>query len=146
MTTTTETGRARAFMTALLVGAALATPALAQEAAPADRGAELPGEIVVTAQRREETANSIGMAIQAFSGEQLEQLRVTDVRDLSAVAPSFSVSQSYQGVPIYTLRGIGFNTINLSATSTVGSYVDEVAYPFPFMMTGPIFDIQRVEF
>lgn len=102
-------------------------------------------EIVVTAQRREETANSVGMGIQAFTGEQLDQLHVTDVRDLSSVAPSFSVQQSYQGVPIYTLRGIGFNTINLSATSTVGSYVDEVAYPFPFMMTGPIFDIQRVE-
>jgi outer membrane receptor protein involved in Fe transport len=102
-------------------------------------------EIVVTAQRREETANSVGMGIQAFTGDQLDQLHVTDVRDLSAVAPSFSVQQSYQGVPIYTLRGIGFNTINLSATSTVGSYVDEVAYPFPFMMTGPIFDIQRVE-
>ncbi|HEX8903141.1 TonB-dependent receptor [Vitreimonas sp.] len=102
-------------------------------------------EIVVTANRREETANTVGMGIQAFSGEQLDQLHVTDVRDLSSVAPSFSVQQSYQGVPIYTLRGIGFNTINLSATSTVGSYVDEVAYPFPFMMTGPIFDIQRVE-
>jgi outer membrane receptor protein involved in Fe transport len=102
-------------------------------------------EIVVTAQRREETANTVPMAVQAFSGEQLDQLHVTDVRDLSSVAPSFSVQQSYQGVPIYTLRGIGFNTINLSATSTVGSYVDEVAYPFPFMLTGPIFDIQRVE-
>ena len=78
-------------------------------------------EIVVTAQRREETANSVGMGIQAFTGDQLDQLHVTDVRDLSSVAPSFSVQQSYQGVPIYTLRGIGFNTINLSATSTVGS-------------------------
>lgn len=121
---------------------ALATgsTALAQEAQVNNEN-----EIVVTAQRREETANSVGMGIQAFTGEQLDQLHVTDVRDLSSVAPSFSVQQSYQGVPIYTLRGIGFNTINLSATSTVGSYVDEVAYPFPFMMTGPIFDIQRVE-
>lgn len=116
--------------------------AYAQEA---QQTLESDNEIVVTAQRREEAANSIGMGIQAFTGDQLDQLHVTDVRDLSAVAPSFSVQQSYQGVPIYTLRGIGFNTINLSATSTVGSYVDEVAYPFPFMMTGPIFDIQRVE-
>jgi len=116
------------------------TTALAQDAQ-----VDNDNEIVVTAQRREESANSVGMGIQAFTGEQLDQLHVTDVRDLSSVAPSFSVQQSYQGVPIYTLRGIGFNTINLSATSTVGSYVDEVAYPFPFMMTGPIFDIQRVE-
>ncbi len=101
--------------------------------------------LVVTAQRREETANSVGMPIQAFSGETLQQLRVTDPKDLSAVAPSFTVSQSYQGVPTYTLRGIGFNTINLSATSTVGTYVDEVAYAYPFMNTGPIFDLERVE-
>jgi outer membrane receptor protein involved in Fe transport len=48
-------------------------------------------------------------------------------------------------VPTYTLRGIGFNTINLSATSTVGTYTDEVAYAYPFMNTGPIFDLDRVE-
>src|SRR5690606_33902929 len=87
----------------------------------------------------------IPMAVQAFTGEDLEALRVTNVKDLSAVAPSFTVSQSYQGVPIYTLRGIGFNTINISSTSTVGSYVDEVAYAYPFMLNGPMFDLQRVE-
>lgn len=101
--------------------------------------------IVVTAQRREETANTVPMGIQAVRGEVIEQLHVTDAKDLSAFAPSFTVSQSYQGVPTYTLRGIGFNTINLSATSTVGTYVDEVAYAYPFMMTGPIFDLERVE-
>lgn len=101
--------------------------------------------VVVTAQRREETANSVPMPIQAVGGEVMERLHVTDTRDLSAFAPSFTVSQSYQGVPTYTLRGIGFNTINLSATSTVGTYVDEVAYAYPFMLTGPIFDLERVE-
>src|SRR3546814_9274150 len=45
----------------------------------------------------------------------------------------------------YTLRGIGFNTINLSATSTVGTYVDEVAYAYPIMNTGPVMDLERVE-
>lgn len=129
----------------LCVGTSAFAFATAPVAAAQDAPEANDTDIVVTAQRREESANSVGMGIQAFTGEQLDQLHVTDVRDLSSVAPSFSVQQSYQGVPIYTLRGIGFNTINLSATSTVGSYVDEVAYPFPFMMTGPIFDIQRVE-
>ncbi len=102
-------------------------------------------EIIVTAQRRAEALNDVGMAIQAVTGETLENLRVTDVRDLTAVVPSFTVSQSYQGVPTYTLRGIGFNTINLSATSTVGTYVDEVAYAYPIMNTGPVMDLERVE-
>src|SRR3546814_1905812 len=44
-----------------------------------------------------------------------------------------------------TLRGIGFNTINLSATSTVGTYADEVAYAYPIMNTGPVMDLERVE-
>ncbi|MFN7179466.1 TonB-dependent receptor [Hyphomonas sp.] len=103
------------------------------------------GSIVVTANRREESAQDVPMAIAAFSGDTLKQLRVDSVEDLQTVVPGFSVSQSYQGVPTYTLRGIGFNTINLSATSTVGTYVDEVAYPYPFMNSGPMFDVSRVE-
>jgi len=111
------------------------------------RADEAPGieTVVVTAEKRAEAANSIGMSIQAFSGARLTENRVTSLKDLGTVVPSFTVSQGYQGVPIYSLRGIGFNTINLSATSTVGTYVDEVAYAYPFMMTGPFFDIQRVE-
>ena len=122
-----------------------ALPAMAQSQTPPKTEPFQIETLVVTAQRREETANSVGMPIQAFSGDTLKQLRVTDPKDLSAIAPSFTVSQSYQGVPTYTLRGIGFNTINLSATSTVGTYVDEVAYAYPFMNTGPIFDLERVE-
>jgi iron complex outermembrane receptor protein len=118
-------------------------PAFAAEA-EANPAAET-GDIIVTAQRRAESINDVGMAIQAVDGETLEALRVTDVRDLTAVAPSFTVSQSYQGVPTYTLRGIGFNTINLSSTSTVGTYVDEVAYAYPIMNTGPVMDLERVE-
>ena len=122
---------------------ALAMPALAAEAAEGAAAAET--DIIVTAQRRAESINDVGMAIQAVDGQTLENLRVTDMRDLTAVAPSFTVSQSYQGVPTYTLRGIGFNTINLSSTSTVGTYVDEVAYAYPIMNTGPVMDLERVE-
>jgi iron complex outermembrane recepter protein len=102
-------------------------------------------EIMVTAQRRAESINDVGLAIQAFDAAGLEALRIDGVADLTAVVPSFTVSQSYQGVPTYTMRGIGFNTINLSATSTVGTYVDEVAYAYPIMNTGPLMDLERVE-
>ncbi len=134
----------KAIRTALLLstvsGLLAAAPAWAETAAePSD------GEIIVTAQRRGESLNQVPMAVQAVTGETLKDLRVTDVRDLTAVAPSFTVSQSYQGVPTYTLRGIGFNTINLSATSTVGTYVDEVSYAYPIMNTGPMMDLERVE-
>lgn len=41
-----------------------------------------------------------------------------------------SVNDLYTVVPTDTLRGIGFNTVNLSATSSVGTCTDEVAYAF----------------
>lgn len=131
----------RAMLTLGVCGAAL----LAADAAAAQSSDNTIEAIVVTAQRREETANTVGMAIQAVTGEVMEQLHVTNVKDLTTFAPSFTVSQSYQGVPTYTLRGIGFNTINMSATSTVGTYTDEVAYAYPMMNTGPIYDLERVE-
>ncbi|MDB5469072.1 MAG: TonB-dependent receptor [Caulobacter sp.] len=140
--------RTQGLRAALALGVSLtamwaATPSLAQEpTASSDTEVDA---LVVTANRREEAINDVPMAIQAFGGEQLEQLRVTDVKDLSTIVPSFTVSRSYQGVPTYTLRGIGFNTINMSATSTVGTYVDEVAYPYPIMNSGPVFDLERVE-
>lgn len=128
---------------------AFATAAQAQDTpAPAEPRAETQSgvaDIIVTAQRREESINRVGLSIQALSTDTLQELRVTSVRDLAAVVPSFTVAQSYQGVPTYTLRGIGFNTINLSSTSTVGTYTDEVAYAYPIMNTGPIIDIERVE-
>ena len=139
--------RRYALLGASLCALASQMPTVAQEAeeAPAADSSLKLGSIVVTAQRREESINDVPMSIQAFSEDTLDALRVDSVDDLQSVVPSFSVSQSYQGVPTYTLRGIGFNTINLSATSTVGTYVDEVAYPFPFMNSGPVFDVERIE-
>ncbi|WP_240902997.1 TonB-dependent receptor plug domain-containing protein [Caulobacter sp. SLTY] len=134
--------RALLALSASVIALTGAGAAFAQEVAP--EVAEV-DTVVVTANRREEAVNDVPMSIQAFRGETLEELRVTDVKDLSAVVPSFTVSRSYQGVPTYTLRGIGFNTINMSATSTVGTYVDEVAYPYPIMNAGPVFDLERVE-
>lgn len=141
----------------LLVGVAAATlpaqaalaqdvPATAPEPASQEESpTTFDSEIIVTAQRREESINRVGISIQALPAETLAELRVISVKDLAAVVPSFTVAQSYQGVPTYTLRGIGFNTINLSATSTVGTYTDEVAYAYPIMNTGPLIDIERVE-
>jgi iron complex outermembrane receptor protein len=127
--------------------ALFAAPATAQSGAAeaTNVGDEPGGDIVVTAQRREQNANDVPVTIQAFSGDQLRQQRVTNIADLSTIAPSFTITPTGQGVPNYYIRGIGFNTVNQSATSTVGTYVDEVAYSYPLMNTGPIYDLERVE-
>jgi iron complex outermembrane receptor protein len=131
---------------AALITALAASPAGAQAAGEphtSQASAEVQ-ELIVTAQRREESANRIGMAITALSGVVLQQARIQSSEDLSGVVPGLTVARG-AGVPIYTLRGVGFNSTNLSSTGTVGTYVDEVVYPYPFMTRGPLFDISRVE-
>lgn len=81
---------------ALILGASTATllaaaPALAQTSATSAPAAGAVEELIVTAQRREESINSVGMSIQAVRGDTLQQLHVTDTRDLSTLAPSFTV-------------------------------------------------------
>lgn len=127
----------------------LAVPAFAQSAAP---GAQEPpaqttsvDDIVVTAQRRSESINDVPLSIQAFSGETLTQAGITDPSGLSQITSGLNFSKSSASTPVYTLRGIGFNTPNLSSTSPVGLYFDEVAYAYPYMASGPTFDLQRVE-
>lgn len=112
-----------------------------------DGAAELTGvgEIIVTAQRREESVNRVPISITALSGDQLQDMNIRDVADLTRVVPGFTEAKSAGGTPIYTIRGIGFNTDSMSATSPVGIYVDEVAYAYPYMSTNILFDVERVE-
>lgn len=102
-------------------------------------------EIIVTAQKREEAASTVPIAITAYSGEDMATLGVTDTRDLRNLVPGFSAADSGYNTPIYTLRGIGFNDSTYAATSTVGLYVDEVNLPYSIMTKGANLDLQRVE-
>ena len=85
---------------------AFASPALAQgmAAAPAaaaaqddDGGSALSSEIIVTAQRREQGVQKVGIAITAYSGEQLRALNVTDSRELASFSPGVHLGGALAG-------------------------------------------------
>ena len=124
--------------------AAQAQDAPSQTAQPATADAS-DGEIVVTAEKRASTASRIGMSVVAIGGDDLVRLRVQSAADLVKQVPGFVVTPSQNGTPIYNLRGVGFNTPNLSSTSPVGLYLDQIAYAFPYMGNGAVFDVSRVE-
>jgi len=102
-------------------------------------------EVVVTAQKRLQSANDIGMSISALNSDALTELRVLDTSDLAIAVPGLTFADVGSGTPIYTLRGVGFNESSLQAQATVGIYNDEVATPFPIMTNGLIMDLERVE-
>jgi iron complex outermembrane recepter protein len=103
-------------------------------------------EIVVTAERHNESLSKVPVAVSAMTGAQLQAQNVTTTADLARVFPSFQSTVSAQsGAPVFTLRGVGFNSANITSTAPVGLYVDEVAYAYPLMADGELFDLQRVE-
>lgn len=103
------------------------------------------GEIIVTAQKRSESVNTVPMSITAVSGEQLLAKGVNGPADLVKVLPSLQVTQTQKGNPVYTLRGVGFFDGTQGSRPTVGLYVDEVELPFSSMARGATLDLERVE-
>lgn len=102
-------------------------------------------EIVVTAQKREQSINEVPMSITALSGDDLLERGVEQVADFARTVPAFTYSESRVGTPIYTLRGVGFNDIALGGRPTVSVYVDEVPIPFAIETRGGFLDLERAE-
>ncbi len=136
---------------ALLAGGSLAAiwtapvPALAADATASAAAAPSVGEIIVTAQKRQESANKVPMSITAASGEILRAQGITQTRDLVKITPGFNYADSYVGSPIYTLRGVGFSDISLGGRPTVSIYTDEAPIPFAIETRGANLDLDRVE-
>tara|TARA_R110002167_G_scaffold210811_5_gene415217 strand:+ start:9869 stop:12313 length:2445 start_codon:yes stop_codon:yes gene_type:complete len=116
----------------------------AQENPQSRRGLSIE-EVLVTAQKREEGANDIPLAIATYTGEDLVALGVSDTTDLGKLLPGFSYADGGFNTPIYTLRGVGFNENSQTASATVGVYIDEFNLPFPIMTKGSNLDLARVE-
>ncbi|MBM5812853.1 MAG: TonB-dependent receptor [Gammaproteobacteria bacterium] len=123
---------------------ALATGLVLAASVPAAR-AELE-EVVVTAQKREQAINDVGITINVFSPEKLRSFGIARPDDLESMVPGLTVTnQQPAGAPVYTIRGVGFNDFTTSASSTVGIYFDGTSVPYPVMTRGVLFDLARVE-
>jgi outer membrane receptor protein involved in Fe transport len=102
-------------------------------------------EIVVTANKREESINKVGLTIQAIGTGDLQQRNLQSLQDLAAAVPGLSYTQTEQSTPVYTLRGVGFYDTSLASYPDVSVYVDQVPLPFPVLTTLTVFDLERIE-
>ena len=103
-------------------------------------------EIVVTAQRRLESAQNVGIAMSVLSGQSLAAKSVSYVNDLQNAVPSLQVEPAFgSSQPQFRLRGVGFIDYTSNNTSPVGVSLDGVALALPIQTQGQLFDIDRVE-
>lgn len=122
--------------------------AIAQDASQMSVPQEQQGgiqDIVVTAQKRSESANSVGMSITAVSSEALVRQSVTAPSELQKVVTGLTFTEAPRGAPVFAIRGIGFQDSTVGSASTVALYVDEVPLAFPMEARFPALDLERVE-
>ena len=95
-------------------------------------------EIVVTAQKREQSLNDVGIAVTAFTGDDVRRLGFTEPLDLAAQTPNVNINDTFG-------RGIGLNDYAVNNNPAAGIYVDEIYLVSPAMLSFQLFDLERVE-
>ena len=109
-------------------------PSLAQVApaasAPADAAAPSIGDIVVTAQKREQRLQDVPVVVTVLNAQQLESAQVKSVNDLVVLTPGLNVSTNQgESTTIARIRGVGNVADNPGLEQSVGLYIDGVYRP-----------------
>ena len=139
------------FRTALMVGTALAGTtvvsgqALAQVSAEAENvGLE---DIVVTAQKREQSLQDVPIAVTAITQASIESNRIVTVADLSGIAPNVTVRPAAGGTGIasFTVRGVNSYGVAPGSDKQVSLNLDGVYISSARGSIFDIVDIQRIE-
>ena len=103
-------------------------------------------EIIVTAQKRAESLQDVGVAVSAFNQEQLDKLGIKDGRDLFDRLPNVSLqSNSTDAQAQVSIRGLSFPTFVPIGVQPVGIFQDEVNLNSPQVTGLSLFDLERLE-
>ncbi len=124
--------------------AALALSILAGDFAAAQGVLE---DIVVTAQRREQNLQDVGVSVTAFGGDQIKALGFVNTTDVTHMTPNlnYTVPQAESSQINFFLRGVGLNDFADAQENPVAVYVDDVYKPAMGGLALQLFDIDRIE-
>jgi iron complex outermembrane receptor protein len=125
-------------------GLLTAAPAVAQNAQSTEQAGTL-GEVVVTAQFKQQKLQDTPIAITAVTAEMIEQRSAVNLADIAASAPSVTLrpaSAAFGNSIFASIRGFGAADFNPAYEPGVGLYIDDVYYP---RLTGANFDLLDVE-
>lgn len=130
---------------ALLSVTALAGFAAAPTAFAQDAGATV-GEVIITANKRDERLLDVGLSVASVGSEQLREARISTSEDLVGQVANLDVKQNIPGAQaIVTVRGVGLNDFSSTNNSTVGVYVDDIFLASFAQMDFNFHDLERIE-
>src|SRR4051812_30660774 len=104
-------------------------------------------EIIVTAQKREQNLQEVGIAVTAFTGDQMRNLGIASSTDIVAMTPglNYTTPNADSSVINFFLRGVGLNDFADASENPVATYVDDVYRPASSGLSYQLFDLERVE-
>jgi len=102
-------------------------------------------EIIVTANKRNESINKVGASISAFDTAMLENRNIGTPEELVSTIPGMALAPSTHGTPVFTIRGIGYNADSLGVYPAVSVSIDQAPMPFPVLAGHSMYDLERVE-
>jgi iron complex outermembrane receptor protein len=137
------TARALLFqlMGATCLASAAGTSFAQEQTNDAEGGLE---DIVVTAQKRSQSAQDVGITMSVVTSETLLRQGVQEVADVARAIPNVQINYGL-GQNAFNVRGIGINEFASNLDSPVATHVDEVYLSKNFMSNLLLFDVDRVE-
>ena len=123
--------------------ACIATPALSQSQ-PREENSAIISEVVVTAQRYEESVQRSSLAIQVLSAEELQRAVVSEATDLNRIVPGLQIGTGGGAAQIY-IRGVGDFAASALSNPAVAVNVDGVYISRPQGVNSSFYDLARIE-
>ena len=101
-------------------------------------------DVVVTAERRNQSVQRSSLAIEVFSGAALRDAGINQARDLTKLSPGVLIGQGGAATQIY-IRGVGDFTSTPITNPAVAVNVDGVYVARSQSIEGNFFDLERIE-
>jgi iron complex outermembrane receptor protein len=118
--------------------------ALAQQAETA-AGPVPFAEVVVTAQRREQNIQDVGIAVTPLGEKALQDLNITTATDIVRAVPSLKMNAYSSAQVVFNIRGVSQNDYGDQQEPPVAVYQDDSYSSSINLASFPVFDLARVE-
>jgi len=102
-------------------------------------------EIVVTAQKREQSLQDVPIAVTALSADILQQTGVVTLSDVANITPGLNISSTQAEATSISMRGIGSNDFGYGSDQSIPVYLDGVYMGGGAAIIGDLADVAQIE-
>ncbi len=103
-------------------------------------------EVIVTAEKRDESLQSVSQAVTAITEREIEAKNINSFVDLSAIVPGVTVAKNEGYKTVISIRGVGNETNqNAIAAPSVAFHMDGIFIASPFSLQTDFIDVERIE-